>query len=272
MPAAIARVSVCLLLCLVEPAALGQGRQDRDGPEPPSITVRGRAEVAAPPDLAVLRMGTVIQRNQANAAQAEVNQVMQLAIQSIRDLGIPANRIQTAGITLQPIYSQPQPTPRGQDSYEPRIVGYRAGNTVQVRLDDLSLVGRVIDVSVAAGANQLEDLSFQIKDDIEYRRQALTKAAQEARLKAQTIAEALGIGLGGVYQVEEAGAEIIRPQMYGRRAMAMEAAAAPTPVQPGEVRVEASVTVTYLLQGAPANRQREAPRPPATAPDVGAQP
>jgi hypothetical protein len=38
---------------------------------------------------------------------------------------------------------------------EPRIGGYRASNTVSVRLEDIGLVGGVIDAALDAGANQL---------------------------------------------------------------------------------------------------------------------
>lgn len=262
-------VAVCLAMGVLAPVGWGQQpRPERDRPEPPTITVRGRGEAAAPPDRAVIRAGAIAQREQADSAQAEVSQVMQRAIENLRQLGIPERQVQTVGLTLSPVYSTPQPVGRGDRQAEPRIVGYRAGNTIEVRLDDLKLLGQVIDVVVAAGANQVEDLSFQVKDETPLQQQALRDATRDAQAKAQAIADALGVRLAGVRQVEEAGVEMYRPQLRSQRVMMAAEARTETPVQPGEVRVEANVVASYRIAGPgvsePARPRVEPVMPPGT--------
>jgi uncharacterized protein YggE len=229
----------------------------------PLLTVRGHAEMATPPDIAVVRMGAVVQQAQADVAQSQVNQIMQRAMLAIGKTGLSASEIQTAGVSLAPVYTTAPPPGTTQTLLEPRIAAYRASNAVEVHVENLQLVGQVIDAAVAAGANQLEDLSFRIKDDNQVRQQALFQAARQARAKAQTIAEALGVKIIGVQQIQEAGVEIVRPTTFGRQAMAVVETAAPTPVQPGEVRVEANVVVTYQIDGASGF---ERTMPTATAP------
>lgn len=214
---------------------------------PPTLTVTGQGRVSAAPDRAVVRLGAVAQADEAQAAQQQVNQVVQRALDAIRGVGVPDERIRTVGLSLFPVYSQPEPRPQRGQPEEPRIVGYRASNTVEVTLDDLDLVGQVIDAGVGAGANQLEGLSFELRDDIEQRQQALQRAVEEARAKAQTLAEALGVQLAGVYRASEGGIGVYQPQMRG--AMMYARAEMATPVEPGQVEVQASVTVTYRIGG-----------------------
>ena len=109
-------------------------------------------------------------------------------------------------------------------------------------VDDLTKVGDVIDEGVKAGANQVEELSFQLKDDTAARREALTGASKQARAKADAIAQAMGLRIDGVLEVGEGGVQVMRPRMDLARAGVAAMEAAGTPVQPGQVDVRATVT------------------------------
>lgn len=215
---------------------------------PPMISVTGRSEVAAKPDLAVLRLGATAQGQTAAAAHQQVSVVMNEVLGQLAALNIPEERISTSGLTIYPVYSEPRP--RDQGAHEPRIVGYRASNTVRIELTDLGMVGQAIDVSVGAGANQFEGLTFELRDDSELRRRALRQAVQEAKAKAETIAGALEVQIEGLQEAAEANVGIVYPQMQ-RMAMGRELAMAAdmgTPIQPGQVRVEATVTLSYRVR------------------------
>src|SRR5690606_34919485 len=112
----------------------GRGPRDR-GPREPgprfdesTLTVSGQGEVAAEPDRATVRLGAEAQAATAQAAQSQVNEVMQRALQRIRAAGIEERAIQTTGLRLSPVYERQRP---GDDD-APRIVAYRASNTVRV--------------------------------------------------------------------------------------------------------------------------------------------
>ncbi len=232
-------------------------RDERPANWPPTLTVTGDGESSSRPDRAVVQLGAAAQAESAAAAQEKVNQIMQAAIEAIRGTGVRDEMITTAGISLYPVYTDhvPRPLQGGQNPPEPRIVAYRAGNSVRVTLDEIAKVGDVIDAGVSAGANQIENVSFQLKDDTAARRDALTRAAKEARSKADAIAQAMGLRIGGVLDVSEGGVNVIRPRFEFARAgvAAMDAA---TPVQPGQVDVQASVTVTYRVSPADGAAER----------------
>ena len=216
------------------------------GPPLPSIAVTGTAEVSAPPDRAMVSLGAVVEVKNALDAQKQIAQVMQRVIKDVKAQGIPEEKIRTAGLALNPIYAHPAPK-AGQEPEAPRIVGYRASNTVRVQVDDMERVGAVIDAGITAGANQLNSLSFDLRDDLKFRKQALQLAAQEARSKAEAIAAALNLQLGEVIEVREEGGQ---PAYSAERRFAAPAAAA-TPVQPGQLQVNAGVTVRFRITGSP---------------------
>jgi uncharacterized protein len=227
-----------LLIMLFSQPVSGQDRI-----APPTIAVNGNGEVRIAPDQATVRLGISHQARTAQEAQQQVNTVAQAILAAIQKVGVERGQIQTSQLTLYPVYSDQgpiEPMRRG----EPRVVGYRAANVVSVTVNQLQLVGPVIDAGLTAGANQLEGVSFELQDDLAARQQALGKAAAEARSKARTIADALGVQLGDIEEAVEGGVSV-SPVMA--RAEMMMARDVSTPVAPGEVVVGASLTVRYRI-------------------------
>jgi len=212
----------------------------------PSIVVGGSGEMRVAPDLAVVRLGVVSQQPTARDAQQDASRIAQAILAAVTALEVPRNAVQTSQLILTPVYEQP--APRQQVPTEPRIIAYRASNVVSVRLEDLARIGRVIDATIDAGANQVDGVDFQLQDDREAREEALRKAVKEARSKAATMAEALDVTLGPVLDAREGGVSVEPPQL-ATRTFAMEARAAQTPVSPGEITVSASVTLRYRIGG-----------------------
>jgi len=214
------------------------------GPPPPPVpvlVVSGNASVMAVPDQAIVRLGIVRQAASAQAAQEQANVAAREILNAVEKAGVPPNQIQTARLVLTPIYA-----PRNPDSRDaPRIVAYNATNTISVRLENLSIVGTVIDAGLRAGSNQIEGVGFALRNDLPSRQQALKQAVEEARSKAQTMAEALRVNLVEVLEVSEGGVSIVdrvEPVFASRAAAATE-----TPVSPGQIEVRASVTIRYRI-------------------------
>src|SRR5579884_2966036 len=69
-----------------------------------SVTVNAGADINVAPDMATVTFGVVVVRDSAQAAQADANAVITAAVRNLHALRIPDQRIQTAGISLQPNY------------------------------------------------------------------------------------------------------------------------------------------------------------------------
>lgn len=228
---------------LVTAPLLAQGTVD---PTEPSIAVTGVGRLFVRPTQAIVSLGATVQRERASDAQRELDAVIQEALSSIRELGIAAENLQTASLSLMPVYAESSDggvALARRD--EPRIVAYRATNLVQVTIDDLAMVSSVVDAGVAAGVNEIRNISFGLEDELPYRVTALERAVEAARRKALAAANALGVRLAEPTHVSERGAAVPRRELE----TAFARSESSTPVEPGEITIEAVVDVTFRLEG-----------------------
>lgn len=237
------RISAIALILAAPLAAQEAQQKDRDVP---ILTVAGTGQARVAPDEATVRLGVVAQAPTARAAQDQVNRAAGAVLDAIRKLGVPAERIQTTGLSLSPQYSQSNSSSQG-----PRITGYQAANSVTVGVDDLAKVGPVIDAGLTSGANTLDGVDFGLRDDGAARAAALADAVRAAGAKAEALAKALKVRLVELLEVAEGGVAISPPPSPFKARLAMAAPMAATPVSAGEVGVEASVTLRWRFAPCP---------------------
>ncbi len=199
------------------------------------VVVSGDSLVQARPDTATISVAVVTQAQTALAAQQENARRSEAMVRALKSAAGTGAEVETSGYSLQPQYNY-------RENQTPIIRGYEARNTVTVTLGDLSKVGPVIDASTAAGANNIDNLSFTLRRDEPARDQALAAATREALRKAQVMAVALGGRVGRIVEVQEA--SMGRPiPIYDARARGMVAQAmeAKTPVEIGTLDIRAQV-------------------------------
>jgi len=200
------------------------------------VTVNGQGSVSITPDTALAQVGVEARAPQLNDALADATQRMTQVLESVRALGIDSKDISTSRIAIDPIAA-----PRRNEGDPVRIDGYRVGNTAQVRIRDVRMVGRVLDAVVRAGANTIGSLAFTVSDRTAVEAQARALAVRDAATKAQQLADAAGVPLGPLLTLTEQG--IGRPMPVARGVAAM----ASMPVEPGEVEVSVLVEARYRL-------------------------
>lgn len=230
--------SVLFVILLAGPRVWGQAPSDL-----PTLSVQGAGVVRVAPDVATVRLGISVEDTSASRVQEEASAVASAILDAVRSQGIPESQVQTARLQLFPIYASRVP---GEND-APGIIGYRASNTVTVRVEQLSQVGEVIDAALEAGANQLQGVGFGLDDDREAREDALRQAVEEARSKAEVMADALDVDLDGILSINEGGVFVQQPVMPMMEARLAVQADNSTPVAPGEVEVRANVTIQYRI-------------------------
>jgi uncharacterized protein YggE len=240
--------SLAIFLLAFQPYALGQSNSARDSAIP-VLTVRGSGEVSAAPDQALVQLGTAARSERAADAQQQVNRVVGAILKAIKAAGIPAENISTTELTLLPVFERTNGSSAEQASL-PRIIGYSATNIVRVEIHEINKIGDVIDAGIGAGANRLEGLSFELKDDTLFRQKALQQAVLNARQKAEAIVDALNLRLVRILAITEEGIQTLRPQFRVQRMVS--AAAETTPVEPGRIQVSASVVMDYQIENSAA--------------------
>ena len=217
--------------------------QDDDQPPPRTLSVMGHGEVKASPDLAFIELAVETTAETAAKATSENARRTTAVIDALKKKIGEKDRVTTTGYSLQPQYANRRP---GSEA-PPEIVGYVASNHVRVETRDLTKAGDLIDAAIASGANRTDVLSFMLENRAPHLREALKEAGAEARAQAESIAESLGVELGEVLNASTSGAPSPMP-MYKERMVAMAADQVSTPVEPGEVEVSATLTVTYRIE------------------------
>jgi len=198
-----------------------------------TLEVSGTASVVIAADRVRATFAVETEASMARAASTENADLMEAVILAVRQSGAVGLSVQTSGYDVP---AKPQ---------EPRIAGYTAVNSVQVTLEDVEAVGRLIDVAILAGANRVASLVFFSSDTQGARLRALTEAVTRARAEAATVADAMNMKLGGALRVRTDSPR----QGFQVRASIREAAqAATTPVAPGQLTVRATVTITFRLE------------------------
>jgi uncharacterized protein YggE len=205
--------------------------------DPRTISMTGHGEIRGIPDTAQVTTG--VTTNAATAAQAlTANSVRMKAVFSVLEkLSVPQKNIQTTNFFISPQYSN------GDNNAPRRLTGYQVNNDVSVRLDDIAKLGSTLDALVTAGANQMNGISFSIREPAPLLEKARAQAIADARARAETYAKAAGVSLGSILSISESGNEAPRP-MYR---MAMAAQAGPPPVAAGEQSVTADVSVVWEI-------------------------
>lgn len=199
------------------------------------ITVLARGQASGQPDLASLSLGVEAAQPTADAALAQASAGIQNVLSRLDQLGVSRADVQTSTVNLIAVREAQNQPHAGQ------ITGYRAINLLTVRVMDVSRVGEILDATVAAGANQVHGISFGLADPGSLHAGALQDAVQRARGEAQAIAGPLNLQVGTVLRVEE-----MRTQDGNRPPTPYAAAAASqTPVEPGQLKVDAEVQVTF---------------------------
>lgn len=231
-------------------AVLGTaGEAEAQAPVPPapqpSIRVQGTGEVRAAPDQATADFAVETMAANAQEAAAENAQRMERVIAALVRAGVPRERIETRDYNVFPDYDQ-RPMEQGG---EPRVRGYRVMNTVSATTYEVDRVGSIIDAALGAGANRVHGVRFSLRDPQRYRQQAIDQAVRRARADAEALAAAMGLRLGMVREASTLDVGYGGPvMMMAREGMADAVAqAAPTPINPGEQVVRATVLIVYAF-------------------------
>ncbi len=213
------------------------------------------------PEVPTVTMRTTVEGASASDATRRGAEATDRVVAALRGALKDKNRVTVSNFTVTP--QQPPNTSQNLYVPPPRQVldGYQAHVTVTAETRKLDLLGRAIESAMAAGASQLNSVSFTLREDADARKDALAKASGEARSKAETVANSMGVKLGKVLRIStnaQVHPMVVSGASFGTGIGAASgfaaggvarAPAAPTlPVMPHEVPFSADVSAVYEIQ------------------------
>lgn len=238
------RIVLGALVVLLPGVAAAQERPD----QPRTISVAAQGTIEREPEEGVVLLAVESEAEDARAAADANAERMTRLVAALRRAGVADRNIRTISYELRPEYRRQVE----QRDEPPQIAGYRAVNMVQVTVDTVSAMGRIIDTAIASGANRVANISFRLRDPHAAHLEALAIAMRNARREAEAVAEAAGERLGSALSINTGGYQPPMPPMpmYAGRAEMDMAMAPSTPVETGTLTVVATVNVVYRLAGA----------------------
>jgi uncharacterized protein YggE len=210
------------------------------------VTVRGEGTVTVEPDVALVRFGVVAEAETAEAARAKNAEASKNAMNAVRALDVPEERIRMEQLQLRLRREYNRETRRQEEK------GYEASRQVVVELDSLERLPALITRVVQQGANRLDGVQYDVSNRDAIRNDALRAAAQSAREKAQLLVETLGATLGPVQRIDEQNFDFPRPyarmEATAMKASADQAAPEPDAFAAGEIEVSATVQAAFQIE------------------------
>ncbi len=208
----------------------------------PTVRAQATASATAKPDQLRIDIGVVTQASSAQQAGADNARQFSAVMAELKKVVGDKGEIQTVSYGITPNYRYPK------EGGTPSIAGYTATNNVRVTSPDVDSAGRIIDAASRVGANAIRGIEFSLKNEQALRAKALAEAARLARANADAMAAGVGMKIARVLRIEDNSAGEPRPYAQRELMMARAAdAAAPTPVEAGNIRVEVTVMLTGEL-------------------------
>lgn len=209
-----------------------------------AITVTGQGRVLASPDVAEVSLGVSISQVDLETAQTDVAVRMSALASALKEMGIDDRHMRTFNYSVTPDWRPVTKSNRRE------ITGYTVSNNLQVKVKPIDRVGAVIDAGLRAGANTIGNVSFAVEDPQLVTRQARRQAMDDARAKAEQLAELGGVRLGlptAIVEDDDSG-----HVPFFAKAARFEMASADTPpttIEAGQLEIAVKVSVSYAITG-----------------------
>lgn len=207
------------------------------------ISVNGEGIVETSPDRATISVGVISRDKDASKVQNNSARIATEILNSVVALGVERKNIRTGNYNFRQVFRTNE---KGKRFFD----GYEVTNTVTIIVDDIKIVGRVIDAALSHGANKVDSLQFGLRDKKNFQLEAIQLATRDARAKAEIVARELGKSIIGVKNVSINSASISAPRYHK---MALMEVGGPmendfeTPIESGNLTCTATVNVDFEI-------------------------
>jgi hypothetical protein len=210
----------------------------QSGSTPRTISVTGVGYVETAPNIATISVGAESINQDVKVAVDDVNQRIEALTQALLEAGIEAKDIRTESYNIyQENYGPFEPGVEPQRSFRVFMI-------LSVRVRQIDTVGALLSTMIDAGANAIHNIQFGVDDTSTPEAEARVLALQDARNRADQIAQELGVTIVGVQAVEEYGGGV-GPILLDKVGIG---GGGNTPISTGTLSITMSVRVSYIIE------------------------
>ena len=208
------------------------------------ITVSGTGETRISADTAVISLGVNARDKDVLKAQQEANEKIAAIRKALTEHGVKEEDINTDFMNIYALYDY--------SSDQEQLAAYNANSTLAIRVTDMESTGTLIDAAFEAGANTLNGISFSASDTEAAKAEAMEKAVEDAKKKAEILAEASGLKITGIENISENGVYSYENNIGNAYAKGMAASGmeedAGTVVQAAKLVISATVNIAFTAE------------------------
>ena len=210
-----------------------------------TLFVTGSATTQTKPDKVTVSLGVETTNAKAKTALAANSELMNKIMNALKIAGVSENETSTSSFTITPNRDYTIDKDLG------KLVGFTVSNSIQIDSYNVNDSSEWIDISVASGANNVNNIYFSVSDKkLEgIKNELLKEAIGNAREKADIAASALGLEITGIktINIDQATPFLTGPMPYGVESLKSDAASLATPIIAGEQDISMTVSIVFLL-------------------------
>ncbi len=228
-------LAFALVLSGCGPAVVGQAQ-----PVSRTLNVNGLGSTYLTPDIAYIYIGVHSEGATASEVVAANKAQTNAVLDALKAAGVDEKDLRTTNFSIWP-----------SQQYSPEGVAtgaiYMVDNTVYVTVRDLEGLGDLLDDTIAAGANSINSIQFDVADKSAAVKEARAKAVDDAKTQAQELADAAGLKLGEIQNIsfyDNSPYPVFEGKGGGGGGYAAESVA----IQPGQLTISVSVNITYDIK------------------------
>ncbi len=242
-------ISIYFVAKIVNEIRTGQYIGTKDTPS--TISVSGDSDVFAVLDIATIAFTARGEGSTTKIAQEKESELVNKAIAYLKSQGIDEKDIKTSNYYAQPKYDYGTAvcTNGYCPSRSPKIVGYEASQTVDVKVRSIDTVGELLTGLGTSGISNISGPNFSIENEDALKDQARAEAIKKARAKAVVLARDLGVHIVRVISFQESNGGYYG-MAYGKNASldASEASAPVAEIPAGQNKISSNVTISYEIR------------------------
>ena len=208
-----------------------------------TLFVSGSATANTKTDKVIVSLGVETADKTAEKALLSNSNLMNTVIVALKAAGLQQNETSTSSFFIKPNYNYSKYGDRGN------LMGFTVSNSIHIESSNIDSVSQWIDTAVQAGANIVNDIYFSVSEEKlqKIKNVLLKEAVANAKSKADIVAGAAGINVGGIksIMVEEIGFPPVPGPLYAKSVSSDEVSS--TPILAGEQEVSTTVSIVYII-------------------------
>jgi uncharacterized protein YggE len=206
-----------------------------------TITSTGNSVIESIADQVSVYVGIETLENTAEESKNENAEISDKVLNSLQSQGIKKEEIETSSYNIYPDYNY--------DNGKQTLKGYKTVNILKIKTKDFTKIGKIVDASINSGATTIQNINFELSQEKqnEIKIEAIAKASEDAKLKAQATVQGLGAKLGKVKSVEIQDYNYYPIPFFAAESGGDVRKVVSTEILPDKLQVSANVNVVFEI-------------------------